>query len=55
MNNNMQRNPEIMPIKHPPVRFGREPKNWKRKLGKKVTQYRIKVVLPPENLATIGW
>lgn len=55
MNNNFQQSQTIVPIKHPPIRFNHEPKSWKRKFNKKVTQYRIKVVLPPENLATIGW
>lgn len=36
----MQSNQQLMPIIHP-KRFNKPPKSWKRKLGKKVTQYRI--------------
>lgn len=51
----MQQSRNIERIKHPPIRFNHEPKSWKRKFKKKVTQYRIVKVAPPENLATIGW
>lgn len=37
----MQASYELVHIKHPKRRFRRPAKSWKRKLGKKVTQYRI--------------
>lgn len=36
----MQTSQTVFPIIHP-KRFNKPPKSWKRKLGKKVTQYRI--------------
>ena len=51
----MQQSRVIEPIKHPPLRFHKPQRSWKRKLNKKVTQYRIKTILPPPDLVTVGW